>query len=390
MSAETDARRVLHIIHGFGPGGVETWLLEAVKYLHVHPELRLKFDFLLTGGVAGIFDEEIKKYGSAIFYVKYSYTSIPSFRKAFRRVLKKNKYIAIHNHQDFIAGWHYLLGGNHLPGIRIAHLHNPYNFVHNYVVNPMRWISFKVGRKLMAQLATKITGTSDAVMDEYGYDKGIFKEKRTEPAYCGFDTKRFAFDNEAKMHFCHELNWNDNVKIALFVGRIGLQDFDTAANQKNPTFAFEVAKNLVKKDPRWRFVFVGHKGETGSKLEEEAIEMGLGDQIKFLDIRHDVPKIMSACDVFVFPSLWEGLGMVAVEAQCSGMKVVMSETVPKEAIVAESLVVIKDLNDGVAACVDSITNGNVISDRSKHVVEVNNSPFSIENSVNRLIALYES
>ena len=89
MSAETDARRVLHIIHGFGPGGVETWLLEAVKYLHVHPELRLKFDFLLTGGVAGIFDEEIKKYGSAIFYVKYSYTSIPSFRKAFRRVLKK-------------------------------------------------------------------------------------------------------------------------------------------------------------------------------------------------------------------------------------------------------------------------------------------------------------
>ena len=68
----------------------------------------------------------------------------------------------------------------------------------------------------------------------------------------------------------------------------------------------------------------------------------------------------------------------------------MSETVPKEAIVAESLVVIKDLNDGVAAWVDSITNGNVISDRSKHVVEVNNSPFSIGNSVNRLIALYES
>jgi glycosyltransferase EpsF len=390
MSAENATRKVLHIIHGFGPGGVETWLLEAVKYLYAHPELKLKFDFLLTGGVPGIFDDEIRKYGSTLFYVRYSYTSILSFRKKFRHVLKKNSYVAIHNHQDFISGWHYLLGGRHLPAVRIAHLHNPYNFVHNYIVNPMRWFSFNMGRKLMARHATKITGTSNAVMDEYGYDKGIFKDKRTEPAYCGFDTNRFAYDSSAKMHFCRELNWDENVKIALFVGRIGLQNYDTAANQKNPLFAFEVAKQLITKNPQWRFVFVGFKGETGSEMEEETIDLGLGDQIKFLDIRRDVPKIMSACDVFVFPSLWEGLGMVAVEAQCAGMKVIMSNTVPKEAIVAESLVVIKDLNDGIAVWVDSIIGGKEVHDRTKYVDEVRNSPFSIENSVNRLIALYES
>jgi glycosyltransferase involved in cell wall biosynthesis len=390
MSAETATRKVLHIIHGFGPGGVETWLLEAVKYLHAHAEIGIKFDFLLTGGVPGIFDEEIRRYGSTIFYVRYSYSSISSFRRKFRQVLKKNNYSAIHDHQDFISGWHYLLGGKYLPPVRIAHLHNPYNFVHNYVVNPLRWISFKVGRKLMARYATKITGTSNAVMDEYGYNEGVFKEKRTEPAYCGFDTNRFAFDSTAKLHFSRELNWNENVKIALFVGRIGLQDYDTAANQKNPLFAFEVAKQLVKNNPQWRFVFVGFKGETGSEMEEEAIEMGLGDQVKFLDIRRDVARIMSACDVFVFPSLWEGLGMVAVEAQCAGMKVIMSDTVPREAIVAESLVIIMDLNDGVATWVDSITGVKEIHDRAKYADEVRNSPFSIENSVSRLIALYES
>lgn len=389
MSVEPAQKKVLHIIHGFGPGGVETWLLDAVKYLHTHPELNLKFDFLLTGGVPGIFDEEIKKYGGHIFYVRYSYSSILSFRRQFREVLTENGYVAIHNHQDFISGWHYMLGGKYLPPVRISHLHNPYNFVHNYVVNPLRWFSFKMGRTLMARYATKITGTSNAVMDEYGYNKGVFKKIRTNPAYCGFDTRKFAYDATAKEQLCNELKWDTKVKIALFVGRIGLQHYDTAANQKNPAFAFEVAKRLVANRNDWCFVFVGFKGESGSQMEEEAIETGFGDRIKFLDVRRDVPKIMSASDVFVFPSLWEGLGMVAVEAQCSGLKVIMSNTVPKEAIVSESLVTIKDIKEGAGAWADSIADSKQVEERARYVDEIDHSPFSIENSVNRLVALYE-
>jgi glycosyltransferase involved in cell wall biosynthesis len=381
---------VLHIIHGFGPGGVETWLLESVKYLQSHPELKLRFDFLLTGGVPGIFDEEIRKYGSRIFYVRYSNSSILSFRRKFRAILKENNYSAIHNHQDFISGWHYMLGGKYLPPVRIAHLHNPYNFVHNYVVNPLRWFSFKMGRKLMARFATKITGTSNAVMDEYGYDRGIFKQKRVSPAYCGFDTRKFVFDAAAKSQFCRELNWDENVKIALFVGRIGLQHYDTAANQKNPQFAFEVAKALVSKHPEWRFLFVGYKGETGKIMEQELMAAKLDTRIKFLDIRRDVPGIMSASDVFVFPSLWEGLGMVAVEAQCSGLKVIMSDSVPKEAVVAKSLVTIKELHEGAQAWAESIAVAKAITDRARYVNEIKESPFSIENSVNGLTRLYES
>lgn len=390
MSAESAQKKVLHIIHGFGPGGVETWLLESVKYLQDHPGLNLRFDFLLTGGVPGIFDEEIRKCGSSIFYVRYSNSSIISFRKKFRAILKQNNYAAVHNHQDFISGWHYMLGGKYLPPVRIAHLHNPYNFVDNYVVNPLRWFSFRMGRKLMARFATKITGTSDAVMDEYGYDRGIFKQKRVSPAYCGFNTRKFIFDASAKSQLCRELNWDENVKIALFVGRIGLQHYDTAANQKNPQFAFEIAKQLVTKHKGWRFVFVGYKGETGVRMEEEVIDKNLENVIKFLDIRRDVPKIMSASDVFVFPSLWEGLGMVAVEAQCSGLRVLMSDTVPKEAVVSESLVTIKELNEGAHAWAETIAGAKAITERARYVDEIQQSPFSIENSVDGLIRLYES
>jgi len=391
MSAEIAAKRkALHIIHGFGPGGVETWLLATVKYLDWHPELNLQFDFLLTGGVPGLFDEEIKSYGSEIYYNRYSNASIRSFGKKFREVLRNNNYIAIHDHQDFISGWHFLLGGMYLPVVRIAHLHNPYNFVHNYVVNPYRWFSFKMGRKLMARYATKITGTSDAVMDEYGYNKGIFKRKRTYPAYCGFDTDKFVFNSSAKRKICREMNWDESVHIALFVGRIGLQHYDTAANQKNPAFALGIARQLVTAHKNWRFLFVGYKGETGRKMEKELGKEHLNDRIKFLDIRHDIPEIMSASDVFVFPSLWEGLGMVSVEAQCSGLRVVMSGAVPKEAIICRDLVTIKNIDEGAVAWANSIAQLDYDYDRKVYAGEIGKSPFSIENSVRRLIGLYES
>lgn len=391
MSPEIAAvRKVLHIIHGFGPGGVETWLLATVKYLHQHPELNLQFDFLLTGGIKGIFDEEIKMHGSKIFYSRYSNSSLLSFRNKFRDVLKNNSYIAIHDHQDFISGWHYLLGGRYLPPVRIAHLHNPYNFVHNYVVNPLRWCSFKIGRKLMVRYATKITGTSDAVMDEYGYNKGVFKKKRTYPTYCGFDTNKFNYNIESKQVLCSELSWDRSVNIALFVGRIGLKHYDTAYNQKNPEFAFEVAKQLVSEHQQWNFIFVGYKGETGARMEKETISKKLDSRIKFLDIRRDIPDIMSASNVFIFPSLWEGLGMVAVEAQCSGLKVLMSANVPREAVVCRDLVTIKSVDEGLEAWVSAITKLSLNTKREKYADEVGESPFSIENSVNRLIALYES
>lgn len=389
MSAEpAGKRKVLHIIHGFGPGGVETWLVAAVKYLSLHPELNLQFDFLASGGEQKVFDEEVKRYGSKIFYSRYSNKSILSFRTTLTKILRDNNYVAVHDHEDFISGWHFLLAGKTLPGIRISHLHNPYNFVHNYVVNPLRRISFIVGRKLMSTRTSKITGTSNAVMDEYGYDKKPFVEKRTAPAYCGFDTNKFVFNENAKATITTELRWENDVKIALFVGRIGLQSYDTAANQKNPQFAFEVAQKLVTNYPEWNFLFVGFKGDTGEKMEKELLDAQLSSRIKFLGIRHDIPAIMCAAEVFVFPSLWEGLGMVAVEAQCTGLSVLMSESVPREAIVTE-LVKIKKLDDGPASWAEIITQLPTITNRKRYARVVQSSPFSIENSVKRLLSLYE-
>jgi glycosyltransferase EpsF len=382
--------KVLHVIQGFGAGGAETWLLSAVKFLRAHPELNMQFDFLVVGGKPELFDDEIKFNGAKIFYLKYSLFKFFSFSRQVKKILRQEKYDAIHHHQDFISGWHFLAAAGHLPAVTVTHLHNPYNYVQNYVVNAGRWISFKLGRVLTVALTNKISATSDWVMDQYGYDKWPYKKKRVAPSYCGFDVQRFKFNALAKEKLCSDVGWNPQDKIALFLGRIGLQEYDTAPNQKNPSFAFSIAKQLVSDNEQWNFLFVGHKGLLGEKMEAELRGTVLEHKIKFLGITNDVPTMMSASSVFIFPSLWEGLGMVAVEAQASGLPVVMSASIPKEAIINPDIVVIKDLSEGADAWTQAIKIADSIQiAREKCSTIIEDSPFSISNSIQRLRALYQ-
>lgn len=386
--------KVLHIIQGFGPGGAETWLLAAVKYLRQHPELNLQFDFLATGGEKLLFDDEVAAQGCKIFYHKYSLKKFFQFRKQIKKILTANSYTAIHNHQDFIAGWHFLAAGSELPAMRITHLHNPYNFVYNYVTNPARWFSFKAGRWLMQRYTTKITGTSAAVMDEYGYNKQPYVRKRVTPAYCGFDVTNFTFQAAAKKEICNEFNWDAaEINIGLFTGRIGLQAYDTAKNQKNPEFAFAIAKELVIKNNKWRFILAGYKGNLGAEMENELLQLNLQHKIILAGFRNDIPVLMSAASVLLFPSEWEGLGMVAVEAQANGLPVLMSDTVPAEAIIFPEIVLKKKLSDGKkswADTIDALVNKTAANDRVTFAEKTISSPFSIQSSVAGLIKLYKA
>jgi glycosyltransferase involved in cell wall biosynthesis len=382
--------KVLHIIDGFGIGGAETWLVNCVKYLNANPEIRLHFDFLATSGEEKILDQEVIACGSKIHYIKYSLKCGLRFRKDFRMVLKRNNYDVIHSHLDFVTGWHLLFGIGSLPPLRISHLHNPYNFVNNYCTSFARRLSYQIGRFLMSKLATHITGTSNSVMDEYGYNRPPFVAKRIRPLYCGFPANDFVFNPKIKSEYLANLQWDNNF-VGLFVGRIGTHDHRNAKNQKNPSFAFEVAKTLVATHSNWRFLFVGYKGPLGLKMERELHESNLTDKIKFLGLRQDVSEIMSMCDVLLFPSHWEGLGMVAVEAQASGLEVLMSESVPSEAVIDSKLVHRLSLDNSIEDWVNTLVTISPKQNvqRGNAYLKFIKSDFSVGNSVSNLARAYQ-
>ena len=155
----------------------ETWLLSLLKYFRDAQDdlpVTVKCDILLTGGEESVFDEEATSLGARLFYVPFTRRKLLPFVREFRRILACGKYHAIHDHQDYIAGLHFLMSFGNLPPVQVAHVHNPLYHRLEYANGPVRRLSKSAGKVLLGHLATHVMGTSRQIVAEYGFDQSSF------------------------------------------------------------------------------------------------------------------------------------------------------------------------------------------------------------------------
>jgi len=389
--------RVLQVFDGLGMGGAETWLMSLLKYFHNHNKdlrVRVKFDVLLTGGEKAIFDDEAIALGARLFYVRFGRRNLMSFRREFRRILAQGNYDAIHDHQDYIAGLHFVLGGRFLPRVRIAHVHSTIDHRRHYSTGFLRRTTIAMGKWLISRLATHVMGTSRQIVTEYGFEESTSKSVRLDAAHCGFDVSAYGGDRAAAHgDLCREFNWPESAKIILFVGRLEGAEIvyqGRRMTHKNPTLALEVARECIAKDPRIHLAMVGGGEAKQKEFEASVAEWGLSDHISFLGLRSDVPSLMRGSDLLLFPSLAEGLGMVVVEAQAAGLRVLASDTTPRESVVIPELVsflaLTADPEQWALETVRLLSLGD--TDAARCNDRLRDSAFSIENSAARLVGLY--
>ncbi len=385
--------RILQVFSALGMGGAETWLMALLRYFHENGHdlpFRVKMDICVTGGTEALFDREARLLGARLFYVHYTRTKLLKFAREFRKILSNGRYDAIHDHQDYTAGWHFLFGWGCLPPVRIAHVHNPFFCVATHDANPVRRVTLSTGKRLLSSSATQIAGTSSEILTKYGFDDPSFKQVNVAVAHCGFDVSMYQGSYQTNhQDVCREFGWNESAKILLFVGRLNTT-FGDNLNQKNPSFALEVARASISRDASIRMLMAGGGEDVRSELEERVKNWGLEEKIRLIGVRRDIPRLMLGCDLFLFPSLEEGLGMVAVEAQASGLRVLAADVVPHECVVMPEMVRFHSLNatssdwaNEALRLMRSPKPDPLMCNKS-----VRNSAFSIENSARRLVALY--
>jgi len=382
--------KVLQVLDNLGMGGAETWLMELLRYWRRNGS-NTQFDFLATGGVPSYYDEEARRYGSNIFYLRYGRSHVGSFVRGLKSILREGQYCAIHDHGDFSAGWHFLMGGADLPTGRIVHVHNPaFQIRHNYGVTMTRRLTARLGRMLVARYATHIIGTSRQVIGEYGFDAPRFRRIPRMALHCGIDTALPEDIAGIGRSVRQELGWPPEARIVLCAGRIDPSpDPGHPQNHKNSGFAVSVGIEAAQSDPGIRMILVGAPSPAVPVLQERIAAAGLAGRIQFLGVRSDLRRLMYASDVLLFPSRGEGLGMVTVEAQAAGLRVVASTAVPRECVVVSELVRFESLERGVAewaaALLQHAAQPRDVAAANRRVAA---SPFSIENSASALIELY--
>lgn len=133
--------------------------------------------------------------------------------------------------------------------------------------------------------------------------------------------EKYAFNESRRIHIRERLSVSSDVTLFGSVGRL--------SDQKNPLFTVRVFKAIKELVPSSRFLIVG-SGELEAEVDCEIQRLGLTDCVTRLGAVDDVSGIYSALDVLVMPSLFEGLPIVAVEAQCSGLPLLCSDSVSPE------------------------------------------------------------
>lgn len=380
---------VLHIFSKLGIGGAEIWLLELLRYYKAQKNLLsydIEVDILITSGEKSVFDAEICELSKNLYYLKYSKKNILRFIYSYRSILSKNKYDVIHDHQDYTSGYHFFFGIFYLPKIRVVHIHNPWLHQESYQTSFLRKITAFIGKYFVMNFATHILGTSDLVIDQYGFKKSKNNNLILKVTHCGFDTNKFLCDhNICHKEICRELGLNTNIKFLLFIGRL-----DSNLNQKNPEFAIKILKKCLEIDSNIRLLIVGSGNLIINEKQIDHTRLILEKKIFLLGARFDIPKLMNASHLLLFPSIAEGLGMVTIEAQAAGLRVLASDSVPNECKYINNIVSFKSLEENEKNWAEFIIDQINLPRPNIHKCNeiIKQSPFSIIKSAENLQMIY--
>jgi glycosyltransferase involved in cell wall biosynthesis len=314
---------VLHVLSGMDRGGIETWLMNVGRRLEGR---RVRFDFLVESVKRCHYDAEIEAAGGAVMRSPPFRKRVAASRSLLRRLNRLDPYDVIHAHGTHDTFWPLAVGKARGVPVRIGHVHN-LNREHTSGWGPRLYRA--VATRGLTLVATRVLGCSRAALDSLLTQEALKRlGSRGHVLPYGIDLERFRrHPNPALVR----------QRLGLPRGSLVLGHVGRFVPQKNHAFLVEVFTSLRSIDPRWVLLAVG-EGPLRQQTEALLERRGLMHCSYLLQARDDVPDLMSVMDAFAFPSLWEGLGLVLIEAQAIGVPCVVSEAVPPEAVVDRCLV----------------------------------------------------
>lgn len=311
-------KRLLCIINTMNAGGAETFLMKIYRTID---KTKYQMDFCVNVKEKCFYNDEIKSLGGKVFYVPPKSKSLSEFKTKLFELISNEKYEYVlrisTNSFSFLDAKIAKDAGAKRCAVRAANSGNS-SGIKGYVMH-------HIGRLLYQKYIDTMISPSDLAA-QYTFGKRAYKAGKVNILHNAVDMSVFKYDADERSRIRSEFGISEDTLLLGHVGRF--------MTQKNHGFLIEVFGEVLKKKSNSVLMLVG-SGELQEEVKTKAEALGISDNIIFAGVRSDVSSVLSAMDVFVFPSLFEGMPNTVIEAQATGLLCIVSDTITKEADITD-------------------------------------------------------
>lgn len=372
--------RILHVFGAMNCGGAETLIMNVYRKID---KKKIQFDFAVNTDSPGYYDNEIKALGGRIFCHPSPKNNIIKYVQSFTNTLKFNgPFNVVHSHVHNFSAIPLLVAKFNKIPVRVAHSHSTLKSSNGIG----RKFYYFIGKKIINLCSTNLLScSSDAAIALFG--KEILKDVKHQVLLNGINLEPFEniSNNEVENFKCKILGIE---KKSTVFGHIGSFNYP-----KNHKFLIGIYMDILKSNPNSHLLLIGD-GPLKNEIEELTKSMRIYKQVHFLGLRDDIPQLLSLMDVFIFPSLYEGLGIALIEAQAAGIPCIVSDNIPNEANINSGYFQSLSLNDPYSQWLMKINeallnNEKKISPKERFEL-IKQKGFSIDSTTTSLEMIYES
>lgn len=316
--------RVLQVFSVLNRGGAETMIM---NYYRNIDRTKIQFDFLVHRSQRGVYEDEIESLGGKIYRMpEITLFNITKYNNELSLFLKSNKYDIIHSHINTFSRYPLAVAKKAKIQCRIIHAHTTTHplsvrLILSQSLESLKTLYKNIQKIGMTKFATHLFSCgSNAGTTLFGYNSNF------QIINNAIDASKFSFNEDVVLRKT-DINLHDSKVI----GHIGNFSFP-----KNYPFLLSIFKVIHDRCPNYKLLLVGD-GKQRQDIELLTRRWNISDSVIFTGVRTDIPELLQMMDVFVFPSLYEGLPVTLIEAQAAGLKIFASDAITQEVSLTDDI-----------------------------------------------------
>ena len=317
MKSKREPIRIAQIMGKWVGGGVEAVVMNYYRNIDRN---KIQFDFICDDDSTCIPKEKIENLGGKVILIP-PYQKVLKYHKELKKVLKEGQYKIVHSHINALSVFSLWAARSAKVPVRIAHSHS--------TSNKKEWkktLLKNVLRPFSKLFATDYFCCSE-LAGRWLFGNKTYNEGKVYLLNNAIDVEKFKYNEKARKQKRKELNIKDNELVIGHIGRF--------VKQKNHEFLIDIFNEIHNQNKNTILLLAGD-GPLKEEIQNKVKELGLEKNVQFLGQRNDANELYQAMDVFVLPSLYEGLPVVGVEAQASGLPCFFSTDMTKETKILDS------------------------------------------------------